>query len=102
MILKFNYRAENENTKIMIDETIPKFRGVANEVKSYINRMRADREWRLGRPARVQWDESILSFFVRLTYKSNGHIEFTGLYCGNAFDHVIDQDDDNNEELNVS
>ena len=34
MILKFNYRAENENTKIMIDETIPKFRGVANEVKS--------------------------------------------------------------------
>ena len=86
----------------MIDETIPKFRGVANKVKSYINGMRASGGWRLG--SRTLWNELTLRFFVRLTYKSDGHIEFTGLHCekekneGNNEESnalVVDEDNDN-------
>ena len=41
--------------------------------------MRASGGWRLG--SRTLWNELTLRFFVRLTYKSDGHIEFTGLHC---------------------
>ena len=61
-----------------MDETIPKFRSIANEVIRYINgQLQRERERRRIYPH----NELTLRFFVGLTYKSDGHIEFTGLHC---------------------